>query len=267
MRHRITILALIAVLCFAGAWASPCSAQADFKRGDCNVDGSLNLADVIFLLGVLFSGTQASSCSDACDFNDDGASNIADAIRGLGYLFSGDPDLSAPFLICGSDPTVDPLSCTSFPPCPIIPVEICNNAVDDDLDGAIDCADSDCLQSPACVLSHDVDIQPIWTGQCIICHSQPLPPMNLDLTFGTAYALLVDFQSSECFTFDRIEPGDPNASWLFRKITGTHNAIDVQQAGCTPAVTGEQMPMFPFCCLDQGTIDLIEAWIAGGANP
>ncbi|MCI5163813.1 MAG: hypothetical protein D3917_17725, partial [Candidatus Electrothrix sp. AX5] len=34
--------------------------------------------------------------------------------------------------------------------CPAITPEICDNGLDDDLDGAIDCADSDCFASAAC---------------------------------------------------------------------------------------------------------------------
>ena len=267
MRSSFALLIFAIALGTLGAGFSPCSAQTNFLRGDCNGDGSLNLADAIQLLGVLFSGDPAPSCTDACDFNDDGTNNIADAISGLGYLFSGDPDLPPPFLVCGVDPTADSLACPDFPVCPQGQAEICNSGVDEDLDGAIDCMDSDCFTDPACAVSHSVDIQPIWDANCLFCHSPPMPPMNLDLNPGPAYSLLIDIESNECFVFDRVEPGNPTASWLFRKVTGTHTANDVQAAGCTPAVTGGQMPLMPFCCLSQGELDLIELWIAGGANP
>ena len=206
MRSSFALLIFAIALGTLGAGFSPCSAQTNFLRGDCNGDGSLNLADAIQLLGVLFSGDPAPSCTDACDFNDDGTNNIADAISGLGYLFSGDPDLPPPFLVCGVDPTADSLACPDFPVCPQGQAEICNSGVDEDLDGAIDCMDSDCFTDPACAVSHSVDIQPIWDANCLFCHSPPMPPMNLDLNPGPAYSLLIDIESNECFVFDRVEP-------------------------------------------------------------
>jgi len=90
-----------------------------FRRGDCNGDGSMNIADAIFVLAALFSGGPQGTCSDACDINDDGARNIADAVYGLATLFSGGPPPPAPFPACGPDATAgDPLDCASYtPPC------------------------------------------------------------------------------------------------------------------------------------------------------
>ena len=90
-----------------------------FKRGDCNADGSFNIADAIFMLAALFSGGPAGTCQDACDGNDDGSLNIADAIYVLAALFSGGPSPSAPgTTTCGEDPTTDTLDCASFVACP-----------------------------------------------------------------------------------------------------------------------------------------------------
>ncbi|MEM7166913.1 MAG: IPT/TIG domain-containing protein [Planctomycetota bacterium] len=99
----------------------------NFTRGDCNGDGSNNIADPIFLLGYLFPGTGGANvveCFDACDGNDDEALNIADAVAMLGALF-GTPTvpLSAPNG-CGPDPSApsdDPvldLDCSFYPSCP-----------------------------------------------------------------------------------------------------------------------------------------------------
>ena len=89
-----------------------------FDRGDCNADGSFNIADAVFLLGQLFSGGPAGPCQDSCDSNDDGGVNIADAVYKLGTLFSGGPDPAAPFGVCGLDPSMDMVDCLSFPTCP-----------------------------------------------------------------------------------------------------------------------------------------------------
>ncbi|MEE2856101.1 MAG: hypothetical protein VX949_01765 [Planctomycetota bacterium] len=92
---------------------------AEFQRGDCNGDGSFNIADAIFTLASLFSGGPASSCTDGCDSNDDGSVNIADPIYSLAALFSGGqmPNPPSPGS-CGYDPTDgDMLDCQIYDGC------------------------------------------------------------------------------------------------------------------------------------------------------
>ncbi|PCJ10830.1 MAG: hypothetical protein COB10_10705, partial [Planctomycetota bacterium] len=62
--------------------------QALFSRGDCNVDNSLDIADAILGLGILFSGAGPAACDDACDVNDDGSIDIGDPISLLANLFN-----------------------------------------------------------------------------------------------------------------------------------------------------------------------------------
>ena len=50
-------------------------------------------------------------------FNDDGTLNLVDVIRLVGYLFRTGAPAPAPFEECGVDPTTDALGCDSFPPC------------------------------------------------------------------------------------------------------------------------------------------------------
>ena len=89
----------------------------EFVRGDCNADGSYNVADAIFLLNELFAAGSAAPCDDACDVNDDGGKNLADAIYGLNHLFADGPAPPAPFPECGLDLTAEVLDCNSFPTC------------------------------------------------------------------------------------------------------------------------------------------------------
>lgn len=89
----------------------------DFRRGDCNSDGQLNIADAVWFLANLFPGAGGPNrlaCLDACDGNDDGLLNIADAVVLLSSLF-GSPaaPLPAPFPGCGTDPSRDALSCAT----------------------------------------------------------------------------------------------------------------------------------------------------------
>jgi hypothetical protein len=85
-----------------------------FLRGDCNTDGTLDIADAIELLGYLFLGChRCPACLAACDMNGDAcepgtrpelALGIADPIYLLSYLFLGGPGPPAPFPYCGTNP-------------------------------------------------------------------------------------------------------------------------------------------------------------------
>lgn len=88
--------------------------DVEYRRGDANVDGVVNLADVIYLLSSLF-GSSSISCQDAADTNADSAINVADTVTLLGALF-GAPTvpLAPPYPNCG---IAHLLGCT-LTPCP-----------------------------------------------------------------------------------------------------------------------------------------------------
>ncbi len=94
------------------------------------------------------------------------------------------------------------------------------------------------------------------------------PPVNCDchtpgsggLMMGdpaTAYMNLVGVASTQS-PLNRIEPGDTDASYLWHKINGTQ--MDV-------GGSGSKMPLGGLPVLPQETFDIIDAWIAGGAQP
>jgi len=89
----------------------------EFIRGDVNDDGGVDLADVVYFLGVVFGRRPVPECMDAADTNDDGAVNLADAISLLSYLYKGDSLLESLRERCGIDSTADDLSCDSFRAC------------------------------------------------------------------------------------------------------------------------------------------------------
>ena len=98
-----------------GAYSTAGLPSMNFKRGDCNNDGTPNIADAVFALGMLFPGggmPTVAVCEDSCDANDDGEINIADAVALLGSLFGSPPlPLPLPGAACGADLTVDTLDC------------------------------------------------------------------------------------------------------------------------------------------------------------
>ncbi|MFN0057613.1 MAG: hypothetical protein ACKVX7_04080 [Planctomycetota bacterium] len=95
----------------------PGSGVGLFIRGDVNADGSINIADPIANLDMLFSGVPVN-CEKANDANDDGAIDIADPVYSLSYQFSSGPAMPSPFPGCGNDPTADSLDCTGATDCP-----------------------------------------------------------------------------------------------------------------------------------------------------
>ncbi|MBN1417467.1 MAG: IPT/TIG domain-containing protein, partial [Planctomycetes bacterium] len=64
---------------------------AEFRRGDCNVDGSVNVSDAVIILRYLFDDTLASvpTCDLACDANASERITVSDAVYLLLFLFGG----------------------------------------------------------------------------------------------------------------------------------------------------------------------------------
>jgi hypothetical protein len=85
---------------------------AQFRRGDSNGDGVVDLADPVAVLSRLFLGGEPLSCEKAADADDDGSVTITDPIATLNMLFLGSGPLPPPGPgSCGVDPTPDPLGC------------------------------------------------------------------------------------------------------------------------------------------------------------
>jgi hypothetical protein len=60
-------------------------------EGDCNGDGAINLADVVYLVNYLFIGGPPPDPLEAGDANCDGEVDLADAVYIINYLFIGGP--------------------------------------------------------------------------------------------------------------------------------------------------------------------------------
>jgi hypothetical protein len=97
------------------------------------------------------------------------------------------------------------------------------------------------------------DVEPILVTNCD-CHFDGMPA---ELSFTDAYANLVNVASTEAAGLDRVEPGVPDDSYLWRKLSGTHIAA---------GGSGDPMPA-PTGGLAADSLATIEAWISGGAEP
>jgi outer membrane protein assembly factor BamB len=98
---------------------------------------------------------------------------------------------------------------------------------------------------------------------CRVCHSTPDPSGGLGgfETCALAYAALVGVPSTQLPTLNRVEPGDPAASWLVYKLDGTQNTRDAE---CVGMNCGAAMPVMR-AQLDAADRDAIRAWITNGA--
>lgn len=93
----------------------------------------------------------------------------------------------------------------------------------------------------------------IFTPSCALsfCHGAALSA-GLDLRDGTAYSAIVNVPANEFDSWFRIEPFNPDESFLICKLEACPNLV------------GQQMPLIGGP-LPQNYIDVIRAWVNRGA--
>jgi hypothetical protein len=108
----------------------------------------------------------------------------------------------------------------------------------------------------------------IFSTSCAFgsCHGGPNPAAGLDLTVGNACGALVNKNSCDFTTRMRVVPGNPDASYLYQKVSGTNLGAD-PDGPCAGQTNGSpaRMPLggTPLC---DAQIDQIRQWIAAGAS-
>jgi hypothetical protein len=114
------------------------------------------------------------------------------------------------------------------------------------------------------------DVEALWYGECALaCHGGGLGGDELlNLEEGSSHTALVGVPSEQLPSMNRVEPGEPEQSYLWHKLNGTH----LNAGG-----TGEPMPKAWSFSEGSGTIDhypldtadleLVETWILQGASP
>ncbi len=95
--------------------------QLKFRRGDADMNDSLELTDPITVLNFQFLAGVEPACLDAADADDSGSLDLTDAIYSLNFQFLAGPRPPEPGPdVCGPDPTLDEgggdLGCKT--PCP-----------------------------------------------------------------------------------------------------------------------------------------------------
>ena len=93
----------------------------------------------------------------------------------------------------------------------------------------------------------------VFDATCTVCHSGAAAPLGLRLDADNSFVGLVGTPSRQVGSLLRVEPGNPDRSYLIRKLEGT-------------AAEGEPMPLGgpPIA---QATIDFVRQWILDGAPP
>ncbi len=101
--------------------------------------------------------------------------------------------------------------------------------------------------------SFSQQVLPLLNSHCVICHMPGAAQAELSL-YPDAWAALVNQPSTQS-TLPRVKPGDPDGSYLYRKLAGTH----LDAGG-----SGEPMP-FQREQLAPADLALVRDWIAAGA--
>ncbi len=93
-------------------------AGPNFRRGDANADGKVDIADPIWIIYEIIGSGQTAPCKKAQDADDNGSVNFSDALYLVMYLFKSGPAPKAPFPTCGQDTSTDSITCVSYTGCP-----------------------------------------------------------------------------------------------------------------------------------------------------
>lgn len=111
-------------------------------------------------------------------------------------------------------------------------------------------------ETPTVTLSGNV--QPILNVSCAVngCHVGSVPASELNLSNGQTYAQTVNVPSTQS-GLDLVKPGNPDQSYLVRKIEGGPNIFGtIMPQGCPGA------PLNGAQCLSSDDIAAIRQWIS-----
>jgi hypothetical protein len=101
------------------------------------------------------------------------------------------------------------------------------------------------------------EIAPILEEKCAVCHLTGQEPGKMSLVPDNAIGSLVGIDAVGAHGLKRVVPGDPDASYLVRKLEGTQGQV---------GGIGGQMP-FGGPPLSADEIGKVRRWIADGAKP
>ena len=105
-------------------------------------------------------------------------------------------------------------------------------------------------------VSYSAHLEPLVIAHCLGCHDSEEPKAKLVLDPGEGYGQLVGRRSIQKPEMTLVEPGDPDASYLWLKLQ--HRAPEGK--GMPRTLTGTKK-------LRPAELELYRRWIEGGAKP
>ena len=105
-------------------------------------------------------------------------------------------------------------------------------------------------------VSYTAHLEPLVIAHCLGCHDSEEPKARLVLDPGEGYGQLVGRRSIQVPEMTLVEPGDPDASYLWLKLQ--HRAPEGK--GMPRTLTGTKK-------LRPAELELYRRWIEGGAKP
>lgn len=137
--------------------------------------------------------------------------------------------------------------------------DIVDTDTDDDTDTDTDPVDTDTdTDTDTDVALVWIDVDQIFAMNCDGCH---WPNGNSGGFTFDGPEDVVDEPSNDEPSLDRIEPGVPDDSYLWHKINGTQDSVEIVNPD-----NGVAMPL-GMAMLSQADLDLVEEWILDGAQP
>ena len=96
----------------------------------------------------------------------------------------------------------------------------------------------------------DLDVPALFQSKCgtSACHAGSEPKAELDLVSPGVYERMVNVPATQCDGRVRVDPREPNASFLIEKLRGTQ-----------PAACGDRMPFVSF--LTGAEIACVQRWV------
>lgn len=104
-------------------------------------------------------------------------------------------------------------------------------------------------------ISFEADLLPVLKTRCAVCHMTGKEPGGMALTPDKAYLDLVSQDALGAPGWQRVAPGDPDASYLMHKLWGSHRSV---------GGSGSRMPMHQ-PPLPKSVQEQFASWILAGA--
>ena len=105
-------------------------------------------------------------------------------------------------------------------------------------------------------VSYAEHLEPLVIARCLSCHTAEEPEARLVLEVGTGYDQLVGRASIQVPELAIVQPGDPQASYLWRKLT---HDVEIGRGMPRSVVGSIELPA--------DELELYRRWIADGALP